>query len=828
MAMFVALPTVFASSSQVSVGMSSNFYFCMQAARLYANLTSNGAPVLNSVLAAEVDSSNSTTWHPILLRSLKSSQSPDPLFFDNNLKIVGVTPIDANWIPRTSFKRGSLSWAYFNITIRNSGDAVTGLIAWSVIDVALVPLGANAYGSNPGYPITINPGLTTVLGSSSIPSWAALGTATVYVNIFTDAPKYAGYPLTNETSNTFQIQSSFGPSRTYGSFNQSLYSAPALTQTYGFYNFSWRAPPYPTFGTYDAYASYFGATPAVDSTSFQIMQASTPPQASFSWSPSAPYVNGTVYFDASSSFSYNGTITNYKWNWGDGSPQQSTSSKTITHVFKAKGTYTVTLNVTDTQGLWSVSQQPVPVSGPIPPVANFIFTPSPTWVNASTKFDASSSVPGWNGTGNSPIVTCTWNFGDGTPVVTTNNTVTYHQFRSVGNFVTTLTVKDKRGWNGTTAQVVQVQTKGTPPQASFSWSPSTPYINAQVLFDASSSFSYYGTITNYKWNWGDGSPQQSTTSSQISHAFNSNGTFLVTLNVTDSVNLWSITKKPVRVFPPTPPFAFFVITPSPTWINATTTFDASLSLPGWNGTGNPPIVSYTWRFGDGTPVVTTNNTVTYHQFRNLGTFNITLTVTDTRGWNGTITQTVQVTTVVQRVDVAVTRVDFTPPPSGLYQIAPKYYQPYKGWAGYILVTVLNNGTTAASFDVTVNYSNGTSYSLGTRHLTNLASLNSTVLTYSWDTSSMKPTMNYTITASATVLPSETNTQNNQYSIIVRVKGPGDVNGDGLVNLKDLGYITGNWLAKVPPANLLGDINGDGVVNLKDLGYITSNWQRTYA
>jgi hypothetical protein len=88
-------------------------------------------------------------------------------------------------------------------------------------------------------------------------------------------------------------------------------------------------------------------------------------------------------------------------------------------------------------------------------------------------------------------------------------------------------------------------------------------------------------------------------------------------------------------------------------------------------------------------------------------------------------------------------------------------------------------------------------------------------------------MNYTITANATIPTGETNPQNEHYSIIARVKGPGDINGDGVVNIFDLGFITGNWLETVPPANPQADINRDGVVNIFDLGFITANWQKTY-
>jgi hypothetical protein len=88
---------------------------------------------------------------------------------------------------------------------------------------------------------------------------------------------------------------------------------------------------------------------------------------------------------------------------------------------------------------------------------------------------------------------------------------------------------------------------------------------------------------------------------------------------------------------------------------------------------------------------------------------------------------------------------------------------------------------------------------------------------------------YTISAYALPITNEVNLANNlvaNTTTTVTVTLPGDINGDGLVNLKDLGFVTNNWLQNVPPAVANADINGDGAVNLKDLGYVTSHWLQT--
>jgi hypothetical protein len=59
-------------------------------------------------------------------------------------------------------------------------------------------------------------------------------------------------------------------------------------------------------------------------------------------------------------------------------------------------------------------------------------------------------------------------------------------------------------------------------------------------------------------------------------------------------------------------------------INQPVLFNASASLPGWNGT-NKPIVEYRWNFGDGNQTTTTTPIV-YHAYKNYGTYYVTLTV----------------------------------------------------------------------------------------------------------------------------------------------------------------------------------------------------------
>jgi PKD repeat protein len=72
------------------------------------------------------------------------------------------------------------------------------------------------------------------------------------------------------------------------------------------------------------------------------------PIASFTFSPERPRVGEEMTFHASSSSDPDGEIVSYQWDFGDGN---SASGQLVTHTYSEPGLYTVTLNVTDNDGL---------------------------------------------------------------------------------------------------------------------------------------------------------------------------------------------------------------------------------------------------------------------------------------------------------------------------------------------------------------------------------------------------------------------------------------------------------------------------------------------
>src|SRR5207247_520474 len=134
----------------------------------------------------------------------------------------------------------------------------------------------------------------------------------------------------------------------------------------------------------------------------------------------------------------------YNWSFGDGSPTVTTQNPS--HTYGAGGTFTVTLTVTDNLGATNARSQGVTVNAANqPPVANFTSScPTLTCSFTSTSSDPDGSIAGYS-----------WNFGDGSPVVTTQNPS--HTYGAGGRYTVTLTATDNpgatkpraQGWSGT-------------------------------------------------------------------------------------------------------------------------------------------------------------------------------------------------------------------------------------------------------------------------------------------------------------------------------------------------------------------------------------------
>src|SRR5262245_37001598 len=112
------------------------------------------------------------------------------------------------------------------------------------------------------------------------------------------------------------------------------------------------------------------------------------PLAKFVVNPTQGTVSSTFQLDATDSTDEDGSITSYRWQISDGTTPQG---KKVQKNFEAKGTYNITLTVTDNKGGSSSSIEEVTVGDNLPPVASFTVTPGSGTQLTEFRFDASGS-----------------------------------------------------------------------------------------------------------------------------------------------------------------------------------------------------------------------------------------------------------------------------------------------------------------------------------------------------------------------------------------------------------------------------------------------------
>jgi parallel beta-helix repeat protein len=181
------------------------------------------------------------------------------------------------------------------------------------------------------------------------------------------------------------------------------------------------------------------------------------PMASFVFSPPTPFTGDTIWFDASSSFDPDGSVRKYEWDFGDGTgPSQSSSYRP--HWYASRGTYLVTLRVTDNSGLIGTTSQTVRVMQL--PVASFTWTPQYPFLDQTMTFNASAS----NDPEGGQIVSYAWDFGDGT---TETGVVVTHVYRTFyGGMRVRLVVTSDSGLSGEHTEYFSMGYDPAPPVSS--------------------------------------------------------------------------------------------------------------------------------------------------------------------------------------------------------------------------------------------------------------------------------------------------------------------------------------------------------------------------
>jgi PKD repeat protein len=336
-----------------------------------------------------------------------------------------------------------------------------------------------------------------------------------------------------------------------------------------------------------------------------IVVQNRPPVADVTTSATVLDKQETVTFDASSSYDPDGTIVAYSWNFGDGN---TATGVRVSHSYFDSGEYTVTLTVTDDDGATDTVAVTKTVRNQSP-VAIFTESAENVYINDTITFSATESYDP-DGT----IVAYSWDFGDGT---TATGITVFHAYADNSSYVVTLTVTDNNGATDSTNATKTVMNRQ--PVALFTETDETVNTDETISFNASDSYDPDGTIVSYSWNFGDGT---TVTGISVQHAYSQDGTYTVSLTVTDDDGATDTTNATKTVLNQVP-VASFTESAETVSSGENIHFDASESYD-----SDGAIVAYSWDFGDGT---TATGITVDHAYDNNGVYTVTLTVTDDDG-----------------------------------------------------------------------------------------------------------------------------------------------------------------------------------------------------
>lgn len=318
--------------------------------------------------------------------------------------------------------------------------------------------------------------------------------------------------------------------------------------------------------------------------------------------------NTTQFTDSSTPVA--GILNSWAWNFGDGSPVNTAQNPS--HIYATGGIYNVTLIVSNSSGCTDTIMNPVQVYHN--PTA--LFNHTDVCFGDSTHFSNTSSVslP-------ATITNYLWIFGDAGP--TSNLQTPAHNYTTAGTYNVTLVTTTANGCSDALTTPANVFDAPIP---SFTFNNNCLYNTS--IFTNTSTAPLMGTISNWVWDFGDGSPLNTSLVSPT-HAYASPGNYQVSL-ITHSSNLGcsDTLTDTISIFPiPSANFGYTEVC-----LNQTMNFnDSSTTL-------NSSITSWSWNFGDATPLNTNQHPA--HTFNGFGTFSVSLIITTNNGCKDTVVKSV--------------------------------------------------------------------------------------------------------------------------------------------------------------------------------------------
>jgi len=274
------------------------------------------------------------------------------------------------------------------------------------------------------------------------------------------------------------------------------------------------------------------------------------------------------------------------------------------------------------------------------PVPNFTFAKASTAaIGPKADFTYEDTIQ-FSGTATDPdgddIASWRWNFGDGNTSTAQNPT---HRYPNGGTFDVTLTVTDEHGVTGSKTKTVEVEGPPNEPPTidELTADPENPAVDQDVEFavTVTDPDQPAGTAFGYEWDFGD---ETTSTLAAPTHSFDEDGTYTVTVTVTDAQGATDTATIDITVGNDPPTLTGVTANPA----TGVGTGDAvTFTAAGYDDPDDDAVDRYEWDFDDGTTTDTTGATAT-HTFVTPGTYTVSVVAVDARGARS-VAETVDVT-----------------------------------------------------------------------------------------------------------------------------------------------------------------------------------------
>ena len=309
----------------------------------------------------------------------------------------------------------------------------------------------------------------------------------------------------------------------------------------------------------------------------------------------------------------------YVWDFGDGSAGAATVDPKISHTFNAVGDYLVRLisidsskcNIADSAYTTIRVRSDKVIVGFTP--KKLLPCESANYQFINTSYVASSGKAFTN-------TSFTWDFGDNTPLVVTNNNTVSHTFPGVGIYKVKLLLTDTSFCNAPDSSVIDLRIAAN--------------LKALIQTPPSGCAPYTAVIKNiseggqqFYWDFGDGTTS-TTTETSFTHLYSTPGNYTIKLNAVDSGTCNTADSTRAAIVVSDKPTASFTYTPNPPQENTAVDFlNSSIGA-----------TRYVWQFGDGDTVRTASQANVQHIYNSTGTFNTCLLAANNFGCEDTTCQ----------------------------------------------------------------------------------------------------------------------------------------------------------------------------------------------